>query len=311
MKKMDKIDFSQIEILMTDYLGEDDINVMMGHFTISEENSKYIGNNNLIELTINLIRDKQNKLYLLALNNKEFKKDNVLIDENISYDEYSRINLADVNINSLLINRGKIFASSTLQDKNYYTTQVKCFAYQINNNGLDSKNKSLLFLGLIKKEDAEFIHFPNNELIYNKINNDNELNSEPQKVYLERGNHISSMFEKNNVFGFSKKLSIISQNIKSYDDINLLIKNLVVSENDSLKKDNIQKIMYENMQYNDESYIDFIKNYYVNGEDFNINFSLENDIFRKDKAYRNFIETMCKKSENENKSKSKSPLKPK
>ena len=34
MKKMDKIDFSQIEILMTDYLGEDDINVMMGHFTI-------------------------------------------------------------------------------------------------------------------------------------------------------------------------------------------------------------------------------------------------------------------------------------
>ena len=30
MKKMDKIDFSQIEILMTDYLGEDDINVMMG-----------------------------------------------------------------------------------------------------------------------------------------------------------------------------------------------------------------------------------------------------------------------------------------
>ena len=107
------------------------------------------------------------------------------------------------------------------------------------------------------------------------------------------------------------KLSIISQNIKSYDDINLLIKNLVVSENDSLKKDNIQKIMYENMQYNNESYIDFIKNYYVNGEDFNINFSLENDIFRKDKAYRNFIETMCKKSENENKSKSKSPLKPK
>ena len=210
----------------------------------------------------------------------------------MSYDEYSRINLADVNINSLLINRGKIFASSTLQDKNYYTTQVKCFAYQINNNGLDSKNKSLLFLGLIKKEDAEFIHFPNNELIYNKINNDNELNSEPQKVYLERGNHISSMFEKNNVFGFSKKLSIISQNIKSYDDINLLIKNLVVSENDSLKKDNIQKIMYENMQYNNESYIDFIKNYYVNGEDFNINFSLENDIFRKDKAYRNFIETM-------------------
>ena len=54
------------------------------------------------------------------------------------------------------------------------------------------------------------------------------------------------------------KLSIISQNIKSYDDINLLIKNLVVSENDSLKKDNIQKIMYENMQYNDESYFDFI-----------------------------------------------------
>ena len=30
MKKMDKIDFSQIEILMTDYLGEDDINVIMG-----------------------------------------------------------------------------------------------------------------------------------------------------------------------------------------------------------------------------------------------------------------------------------------
>ena len=77
------------------------------------------------------------------------------------------------------------------------------------------------------------------------------------------------------------KLSIISQNIKSYDDINLLIKNLVVSENDSLKKDNIQKIMYENMQYNDESYIDFIKNYYVNGEDFNINFSLENDIYKR------------------------------
>ncbi len=309
---MDIIDFSQIEILMTDYLGDDNVNVMMCHFTISEENSKNIGNNNLIELTINLIRNRQNKnkLHLLALNNKEFKEDNVLIDENISYDEYLRINLSYININSLL-NNGNIFASSTLQDEDNYTTQIKCFAYLINNNGLDSNNKSLLFLGLIKKEDAEFIHFPNNELIYNKINNDNELNSEPQKVYLERGNHISSMFEKNNVFGFSKKLSIISQNIKSYDDINLLIKNLVVSENDSLKKDNIQKIMYENMQYNDESYIDFIKNYYVNGEDFNINFSLENDIFRKDKAYRNFIETMCKKSENENKSKSKSPLKPK
>ena len=306
---MEKIDFSQIEILMTDYLGEDNINVMMGHFTISEENSKDIGNNNLIELTINLIRDKQNKLYLLALNNKEFKKDNVLIDENISYDEYSRINLADVNINSLLINRGEIFASSILQNKDYYTTQVKCFAYQVNNNGLDSNNKSLLFLGLIKKDDAEFIHFPNNELIYNKINNENELNSEPQKVYLEHGNNINSMFEKNNVFGFGKKLSIISQNIKSYDDTISLIRNLVVSESGSLKKDNIQKIINEQTIYNDENYIEFIKNYYVNGEDFNINFSLENDIYRKDKAYKNFIETMCKKSENEKKS--KSPLKPK
>lgn len=237
----------------------------------------------MIELTINLIRNKQNKnkLYLLALNNNEFKEDNVLIDENISYDEYFRINLTDVNINSLLRNRGKTFASSTLQEKDYYTTQVKCFAYQINNNGLDANNKSLLFLGLIKKDDAEFIQFPNNELIYNKINNDNELNSEPQKVYLEHGNNINSMFEKNNVFGFGKKLSIISQNIKSYDDTISLIRNLVVSESDSLKKDNIQKIINEQTIYNDENYIEFIKNYYVNGEDFNINFSLENDIYKR------------------------------